>query len=176
MLPRYLGNTIAASSAQPSQTADPFRVEIDPRQVLLGRNGVVTGAAVDASPDADVGAGAPFPIRDWLLIVWVTGAAVVLVRLVASLVGLWSKGRCAVPVTDASATALAERLAARHGIRRRVSLRLAADGTIPATWGFLRPVVLLPADAIDWPDEQVTAVLLHELAHVARGDFLLQTV
>jgi hypothetical protein len=42
------------------------------------------------------------------------------------------------------------------------------------TWGWRRAVVLLPAGAEGWPAARRRVVLLHELAHVARGDFLTQ--
>ena len=40
----------------------------------------------------------------------------------------------------------------------------------PATWGLLRPVIVLPPAARDWTAERRRVVLAHELAHVARGD------
>ena len=57
-----------------------------------------------------------------------------------------------------------------------VRLATRAGGCGPMTWGLRHPVVLLPMRAALWPRERLEAVLLHEFAHVRRGDAFARTV
>jgi beta-lactamase regulating signal transducer with metallopeptidase domain len=58
-------------------------------------------------------------------------------------------------------------------IGRHVSVRLAADLAAPFTARLLRPVVWLPAALLTrLPADQVEALIAHELAHIARLDWL----
>lgn len=58
-------------------------------------------------------------------------------------------------------------------ITRDVAVRLSADVATPFTARLLRPVVWLPLSLLTrMPREQVEALLAHELAHVARMDWL----
>jgi hypothetical protein len=74
----------------------------------------------------------------------------------------------------------AEELARRLSLRREVRFVESLVLQVPAAIGWLRPVVLIPSSALTGiqPD-LLEAVLLHELAHIRRHDYLvnlLQTV
>jgi beta-lactamase regulating signal transducer with metallopeptidase domain len=59
-------------------------------------------------------------------------------------------------------------------LRRKVSIFLSAKIICPLTIGFLKPVILIPVAAINQlTTEQMEAVILHELAHIKRADYLL---
>jgi beta-lactamase regulating signal transducer with metallopeptidase domain len=61
-----------------------------------------------------------------------------------------------------------------------VKLLISANAQVPMVIGFLKPIILLPAAAITQLDpQQLETILLHELAHIKRHDYLvniLQTI
>ncbi len=62
------------------------------------------------------------------------------------------------------------------GVRRHVEVLCTAGVPGPVTSGFVRPIILLPADADSWSDERRRVVLVHELAHIARSDYAAQLI
>lgn len=58
------------------------------------------------------------------------------------------------------------------GIARKVTVHL-YEGAVPFTYGWLRPVIFLPASCITGlSTRQVEALLVHELAHILHHDYL----
>lgn len=110
------------------------------------------------------------------LVIWLAGAIAVAGRLLIGIWRVWWLARRAHPMSDSSWLGLERCLAERLGLRRRVRLLSSERVVLPMTWGALRPVVLLPAEAGDWSESCRSAVLLHELAHVKRRDCLTQTL
>lgn len=108
--------------------------------------------------------------------VWLAGALAVLAPLAVSLLRVRWQHRHARPVADAAWIEVLDGVRADLGVRRAVELVAGSAEVMPMTWGWLRPVVLLPAGSGSWPASRRRAVLLHELAHVARGDYLTQLV
>ena len=70
--------------------------------------------------------------------------------------------------------ALLRRLSAEAGIRRPVVVRVHRSIPGPMTYGVCRPVILLPLDADDWSEDELSRAMIHELEHVRRGDWLSQ--
>ncbi len=60
----------------------------------------------------------------------------------------------------------------RAGIRRRVTLLLHGHQGLAATIGTLRPAIVLGHDVAEMPEFRLRSVVIHELAHISRGDFL----
>ena len=59
----------------------------------------------------------------------------------------------------------------RMGVKRKLGLKVSANATSPAVCGLFRPVILVPQNLMSSLNpSQLRAVLLHELAHIKRGD------
>jgi hypothetical protein len=70
-----------------------------------------------------------------------------------------------------------ETIAQRMGLRRKVNIWLSdlVDG--PLTLGFYKPIILFPLALINQLSmEQVEAIILHELAHIRRNDYVINLV
>lgn len=59
---------------------------------------------------------------------------------------------------------------------RKIAVNVSRDVRSPMTCGYFRPVVLLPACAAQWQSTSLNMVLAHELAHIKRHDWLVQTL
>ncbi len=133
--------------------------------------------AADAGGEWAAGpAPAHLPVETVLLAAWAAGTLVVLARLARGLLAVRRLARGAQVVDDPAWTELLERLGRAMDVRRPVVLLRSRDAAMPLTWGALSPVILLPAGADAWGPERRRVVLLHELAHVARRDCLMQTL
>ena len=77
---------------------------------------------------------------------------------------------------DGAWIALADDVRRDLGLRRPIPVRVTDETNVPAVAGLFRPVLLLPIETGDWPLDARRAVVLHELAHVARRDAMGQLI
>jgi beta-lactamase regulating signal transducer with metallopeptidase domain len=107
---------------------------------------------------------------------WAGGAALGLIWIAAGQLRLRQLARCSTPVLEAEWQTLLRTTCQTLGLRRPVTLLQGDESVMPVTWGWRRPMILLPTKTADWPLQRRRLVLLHELAHVKRRDCLTQTV
>ncbi|HEX8453468.1 MAG TPA: M56 family metallopeptidase [Longimicrobium sp.] len=135
-------------------------------------------APEDAAPSTAAPAEVPAPIRvEWLLAGLYAAVALGLLARVA--VGRWSVARLAKSATPLDSPEWRDMLRDLMWVaevERPVRLLRSDLATMPMTWGTRHPIVLLPAAADGWSADRRRVVLLHELAHVARRDCLMQTL
>ena len=117
--------------------------------------------------------GLPGTAADWTRIAlfgWLAGALVLVARHIGGMLLVRRVASRATVVDDGDwRTDMADAARALGLDPRRVTLHR-ADVHAPVTCGVMRPVILIPMSAQDWPASQRHAVLTHELAHVQRGD------
>jgi GWxTD domain-containing protein len=109
----------------------------------------------------------------WLAPLWVAGVLVFQVRALMAWIGaqrLRTTGVCAAP--DIWRSQL-QQLSERIGLKGRVALLESCIAEFPALIGYVRPMILIPVGVLaGLPAHQVEAILLHELAHIRRHDYL----
>lgn len=152
------------------ENASPQSIQPAPDSVVIG---VLPkkAASISALERADLHTTLRIP---WLFLTWLTGACLAIVPTCLGLVSLWRLGRNSQTVTSGPLFVALQRATRQLATQRPVRLLTSAERSMPMTWGFWRPTILLPTVAESWSGDRLQIVLLHELAHVERGDCLLQ--
>ena len=110
----------------------------------------------------------------WLAPFWIAGVMFFQLRGVASWMAARRLGRRGVCAATASWQALLDRLAARVRLSRPVTLLESCLAEVPVVIGYVRPVILMPVGLLaGLPAGQIESILLHELAHIRRHDYLV---
>jgi uncharacterized protein (TIGR03435 family) len=137
-------------------------------------SGIATTTILPASVRATVSAVQPTRFLPWVVMVWLAGAVVFWVRLAGGWVVAARMRSVLVRSAPPEWQETLGQLGARIGLSRPVRLLVSALVQVPTVVGWLRPVVLTPVGALSGlPAEYMEALLLHELAHIRRHDYLV---
>ncbi|MBC6905612.1 M56 family peptidase [Saccharophagus sp. K07] len=71
---------------------------------------------------------------------------------------------------------LVKEISAIFSVRRSIDLRYSDHVRTPLTYGVFRPVILMPRESLLWRHDRVRRFLLHEMAHIARHDWLAKFI
>jgi bla regulator protein BlaR1 len=107
---------------------------------------------------------------DLLVVIWLTGTAVFLTRMIAALMQLRRLRREGLPWREGEM--VTAQVAATLAIHRRIVVLVDDVVEGPMTCGIVRPAIVLPRDARHWVPSALRRAIVHELEHIRRADWL----
>lgn len=176
--------TFGALLALPLATTTNFEIPIGvpvasiQRQAVSDLTTTAMPRAVSPATSADTtrsGTASAQPVS-WSALLrgaWIAGTALFLAPLALILWRLGRLRRTGLPwpeMRDALRS-----LAADAGVNRPVDVALHEEVSSPLTFGTRNPLIVLPPDAPVWDEADLRRALVHELEHVRRCDWALQT-
>ena len=109
--------------------------------------------------------------------IWLIGFSVCIARIAMGMRLVQSYRRDSLPATQ-EIKQLVNDLAQSIGLKRTVAILQTSSNFrahSPMTWGHFSPTILLPHESAEWSYERLKSVLLHEFAHISRGDWMEMT-
>jgi beta-lactamase regulating signal transducer with metallopeptidase domain len=123
---------------------------------------------------------APFHGPRWharLGLAWLAGMLLFQVRILLAVGRARGLVRQSRILDDPGLLSRFHRLRSALGLSDRIVLRVSSILSVPAAWGILKPVVLIPASCLARvTPAQLEGILAHELAHIRRHDVLANLV
>ncbi len=112
--------------------------------------------------------------RNFLLVagIYLLPASFLVFYLLVGIVCLWLQTRAAKIVQNPQITNQLTELCQLIDIQRPIKVVVSCEIDSPQTWGVFRPVIMLPPEALLWDQDKQLSVLIHELGHIARWDWL----
>ena len=155
--------------AGPEFLVGPAEVQSPSSAVSVASIEPAAAPAATSVPVADSPGAGSAPVN-WPFWAYAVPAALFILLTLIAIVRLFVlKARATVMVDASWLTALA-RAQQRMGFKHGTALLTSTELPSPISWGVVRPVILLNADAAQSHDE-AEAIITHELAHVARLDW-----
>lgn len=180
---------LAAMAIAPVLTAAAyFEDGAGPTRASVIRTGISrTTSAGPAADSADARMLQPEPrdpFRGWLeprlplvILIWSVGVLLMAAHMFVGWIRVRRIRRTATPLEPRRWPERVRVLAGRCRVTRRVRLLVSSLVDVPAVIGFVRPAILVPASALSGLSADfLEAILLHELAHVRRRDYLVNVV
>jgi bla regulator protein BlaR1 len=138
-------------------------------QLAPANSSAAWAAPIAPAAPAEFAEAGPVQAADWLLLAYALPALFLIARTLLALLRLVLLTARARAVTDDHWLQALARAQRRMGLTKRTALLASGGIASPVSWGALHPRILLNTDAVA---ADADAVVSHELAHVARADWL----
>ncbi|WP_413669443.1 M56 family metallopeptidase [Mucilaginibacter sp. Mucisp86] len=109
-----------------------------------------------------------------IVFIWFLVVMVRTLQLMTGLQGLYYLRRRQILAVSKDWESRVKQLALQLGIKRLVNIAESGIAKVPMVIGHLKPLILIPAGLITaMPPAEIEAILVHELAHIRRRDYIM---
>jgi beta-lactamase regulating signal transducer with metallopeptidase domain/tetratricopeptide (TPR) repeat protein len=176
-LGRFMGEPVATINLDAQQYSSPAVAVSEPK----------LDSPSAASPDIRLAASSAEPTHPAVLLTWQSAVLLLWLGVVCVMLLLLLQRAvfvCGLVRQSAEADGLMndtlKSCCRKMGVRQTIGLKVSPNATSPAVCGLFRPVILLPQNLTPTlGSSRLRPVLMHELAHISRGDLwtnLAQTI
>ena len=172
----------SSSITSPAAVFDGQSLELNQNTTQLSRT-VEQSRNLDADMPITLGRlrnSATEIIQPWLqelCLLWLIGIGFFSIRAILSLRRVQRLRRFGTRSVGSDVVDLCSHISKRMRIRRIVSVVQSSLVDVPTVIGWLRPIIFLPASSLTGlSQEQIQVVIAHELAHIRRHDYLVNSI
>jgi len=176
VLPATMSSGVEPLTLDSSRPSSPIAERELQRDEAVTPPPVPMGEAALSAESLDANPGAGLDLTTLLAVMWLAGVILLLARFAMGLIVVRGIARRAKPLTGDGWLAIADRSTRALGIRSSVEFRCSGESAMPFACGLIRPTIVLPSASQEWTSERREAVLMHELAHISRGDLAMNTL
>ncbi|MBV8050001.1 MAG: M56 family metallopeptidase [Acidobacteriaceae bacterium] len=139
--------------------------------LAIGAAPLIGSLSLDAAGVGRAAFTVPSVWGEGLLALWGLIAGLALLRVGVGLWGLQKLRKRHQAMDIRLLDPLVQRTVSEFELSRKVTLAISDELRVPTAIGFFRPMILLPKWALtELPAEELSAILIHELAHLKRWD------
>ena len=110
------------------------------------------------------------------LIVWLAGALTVFLRSNYGKVQAKKIVKIGEKIRQKKIVLLFEDLCKRNNLDIFIPLYVSTQVSSPFTFRVFKPIIVIPEEMVSWSKNEIKPVLLHEIHHIKRRDYLTQTM
>ncbi len=177
-LAAILGTTLLTWAVLKQSATGPAALELTSPITLTHKPSGISPAANFGEPSV-IAYATPIPKpaeetrwSGWLALAWMLGTALMLTRAGIQVAGAERLRRSCKPLEDSRITQLLAEAQRALNLTRRIRVAVTDKLTSPAVVGVIVPTLILPLTLLTTlTPEQIRFILLHELAHIRRGDY-----
>jgi beta-lactamase regulating signal transducer with metallopeptidase domain len=179
LLPSWSSEPISSSAANKAPDENELYFQRNFAEKNTSENNTLLSGSTETGKDIS-GSLWHGPLKNILglsmLLLWSIGLLFLLARIFLGLYSAHRLTRQGKKILSFSWQKLMAKLLKSLSLKRKINLFRHNRVKFPLTWGVIKPVIIMPDESTKWTRDQCTSVLLHELSHIKRGDFLIKVI